>query len=367
MKKQRTYRLTRFRVPAYPVFAGSLLTACLFGVHCLGGLRVGTVSYPKGQEVNTIHGFGLVVGLNGTGDQSGDFMETARSLGKLLELSGHQSIAPAELSGVSNVAIVSVTATIPPQGVREGGLLDCRVASIANASSLEGGQLLVTSMIGPTPATDPSKAIVYGQSSGLLVVDPENPTTAKITKGCRMLQDFFNPYVKEGIITLVLHENHADWRKAQAVAIAVNEVAGLEVARAANQQNVLVKMPEVYKSDPVPFIADILDQELFDADSTPRIVINERSGVIVVDEGVEIAPMTITHKNITIQVGGQNENQEERFVTLDPEGLQNQEVNPKLKALQESLNQVKVPPEDMIEIFKMIDQTGKLYGQLVIE
>jgi flagellar P-ring protein precursor FlgI len=344
-----------------------LLTAFVSGKSCFGGLRVGTVAYPKGQEVNTIHGFGLVVGLNGTGDQSGDFMETARSLGKLLELSGHQSISPAELSGVSNVAIVSVTATIPPEGVREGGLLDCRVASIANASSLEGGQLLVTSMIGPTPAVDPSQAIVYAQANGLLVVDPENPTTAKITKGCRMLQDFFNPYVKDGIITLVLHENHADWRKAQAVAIAVNEVSGMEVARAANQQNVLVKMPVAYQEDPVPYIADILDQELFDADSTPRIVINERSGVIVVDEGVEIAPMTITHKGLVIQVGGQNANQEERFVNIDPEAELNNEVNPKLEALQKTLNQVKVPPEDMIEIFKMIDQTGKLYGQLVIE
>ncbi|MDR1960372.1 MAG: flagellar basal body P-ring protein FlgI [Planctomycetaceae bacterium] len=337
-------------------------------------LTVGMVTHVKGQETNVLTGIGLVVGLNGTGDKK--LSETARSLANALRHFGHLEMSVEELARNKNVALVSVTATVPGAGAREGDLIDCQVASIGSAASLRGGQLLVTSMLGPVPAKSPEDAQVFATSSGLLTLeDAATPTVAVISKGCRLEDDFFNPFVKDGLITLVIDSRYAGWEMARAVATAVDQDSpdGVRRAQTLNQNNVAVMLPEY--EDPVTFIADFMKNELIVTFKIPTVVINKRKGLITFDGNVEITPTAITHGDLTIAVAplpaeGQAANPQpagpriEHFVGIDTESARNKAENPRLDALLQSLNAISVPAEDIIAIIEALDQQGNLHGRI---
>ncbi|MCL2347003.1 MAG: flagellar basal body P-ring protein FlgI [Planctomycetaceae bacterium] len=345
-------------------------------------LTIGTVAHVKGQETNTLHGIGLVVGLRGTGDKTKSFQETARSMTRILELCGHSTATLKDTIMSKNAALVSVTVTVPGQGAREGDLLDCQVASIGSASSLEGGQLLLTSLIGPVPASSPQNTIVYGQATGRIVLEKkETPTIGRISQGCRLLDDFFNPYVQDGIITLVIDQRFATFEMAEAVAMAVDQESpdGKRYARAINQNNVLVKLPANSVNEPVGFISDIMSREIYGVKRVPTVIINKDAGSVAIDEDVEIMPTTVTHGNMVITISAvanqtqqpqqpqqpQQQQKPERFVGIDPNARLMNIENPKLKALQESLNAVNVPARDIITIIEMLDRQGSLHGRII--
>ena len=353
--------------------------------------KVGAVARIKGQEPTFIRGTGLVVGLKGTGDKS-DMKEVARMLQKINSLSGHPNVTEKDLAGVKNVAIVEVTATIPPQGARTGDTINCIVASTGSASSLKDGFLLGVDLVGPVPQS-PENAVVFAKAYGLVTIEKqETPTVAKVNLGARMTADFRNPYIKDGCITLVLKEKHASFTMTRAIADAINSdmsdvglenQAGFsrrtsrdpdeEIARAIDQMNVVVKIPRHYMSNPVDFVADVSEVQLAQyVKSVPKVMINERSGVIVIDKDVEIAPIEVSHKGIVIQAAAAPaldpnspaEQDPQRFVNFDIEGRMNGTQNPKLNALRDALNAVKVPTQDVIEIIRMIDEGGNLYGEI---
>jgi len=343
-------------------------------------LNIGTVARIKGQETNELHGFGLVVGLKGTGDNTKEFVETARSLAQMMQLFGHTQMKLEELAKVRNAALVAVTVTVPGVGAREGDLLDCKVASTGKATSLEGGQLMVTSLLGPMPAKTPADAHVFGTASGSIVIeDRAIPTVGRISRGCRLEDDFFNPYVKDGIITLVLDQRFAGWEMASAVAAAVNQETpdGVPIAEAINQNTVLVKLPEYENA--VQFIADIMQREPIVTSRIPTVVINERAGIVTVDEDVEITPTTVTHGMMTINLtpvpvpvaAGDNAatlppapRKPERFVGIDTVATRTRVENPRLKALTEALNEVNTPSKEIIGIIKALDAQGNLHGRI---
>jgi len=333
-----------------------------------GQMQLRDICHVKGQEANTLHGLGLVVGLKGTGDS--ELKPTHRALATMMKLMGNPvGTGPTgeemlkELSSARNVALVFVTATVPGAGARQGSTLNCRVSAVS-AKSLAGGQLLMTALLGPVPGSDK----VYAFASGPVHLEnTETPATATIFNGCRLEENFHHVFTDNDKITLVIDRNHAGFQTAQEVADLINTQSELLgsgsddpfIAKAKDQVNVEVKIPSHYKEDPVLFLSQILKLRVFNTEAEARVVVNERTGSVIIGGNVEIGPVVVNHKNMVIEAG----TPAAQFVPLDP----NDQKNVKLKALVDALNAVKVPPGDVIDIIKGIDRNGKLYAKLIIE
>lgn len=326
-------------------------------------VRLKDICRAKGQETNSLQGLGLVVGLKGTGD-GGKYLPTIRSLAAVMQyMRTPAGDAKMELRDANNVALVMVTATVPAGGARQGDLIDCQVSSIGSAKSLVGGRLFLSALQGP----DIDNPRVYAFSEGLLHFDdPQTPTVARIYNGCRLEEDFFNEFVDQDRLTLVLDRNHADFEVAQEVAETINGQLSVQSgqttpAKAINSQNVVVNVPPQYRDDPVLFVSQIMSLTLPETSTEARVVVNERAGSIVIGAEVEIGAVVVSHKNIVIETGDQLPS--ERFVPLDTAGTQ----ATKLRSLVSALQAVKVPNADIIEIIKGLDRNGKLHGRLIIE
>ena len=351
----------------------------------VAGPKLRNVCRVKGQEKNTLHGLGLVVGLRGTGDA--DAKPTARALATTLKLMGNP-LAPGqltddvlkELRNAKNVALVFVTTTVPAAGARQGDQIQCEVSAIS-AGSLAGGRLMLTPLLGPRPGSDR----VYAFAEGAVEIDnAEESTTGRIHNGCRLEADFRNTFVKDNKITLVLDKNHAGFGMASGVADTINTYAPNAyqtqdfIARAVDQINIEVEIPQVYRDDPVLFLSDILRRPMVaSVESQARVVLDEATGTVVIGAEVEIGPVAVSHRNITVQTGG-------NFVGVDPaEGeqwpktRQNQTAggrpenelsaeNTHLQVLVNALNAIRVPPSDIISIIRKIDESGQLYGKVIV-
>lgn len=359
------------------------LAICVLASPAQAQIRLKNICWVKGQESNTLHGLGLVVGLQGTGD-GGNFLPTIRSLATAMQLMGSEigKGGAAELKDARNVALVSVTATVPGAGARQGDQIDCFVSSIGAAKSLAGGRLFLTALMGPQA----EGMRIYGFAEGQLHIDdPKINTNASIHGGCRLEEDFLNVFTKDNKITLVINEHHADFEVAQEIAELINsnwydtsrtgalrrghgagrlmsfaDHSGV-IAKAVNQKFVEVAIPPAYRDQPVGFVSEVLGMTLAEPQTTARVVVNERAGSIVISADVEIGSVVVSHKNIVVETG--DNLPAERFVGVDPGEVQ----GAKLKALVAALNAVKVPTADIIQIIKDIDRNGKLHGQLIVE
>lgn len=336
----------------------------------------------KGMEDVTLQGLGLVVGLKGTGDGS-DSLPTIRAMARTMELMG-MPLSPAnekgqgglkELKDAKNIALVMVTATIPA-GAQRGDTIDCHVSALS-AKSLIGGRLFMTPLLGP----DVKSRRVFALAQGQLELDDaaRMPVAAKVHGGARLEESFPSPDFRDGKLVLILDRDRADYQVASDIAELLNtqllNVHGIS-ARAVDHAQIEVPIPQVYlnpqsenqKADPVFFVSQVLSQSIPEPETEARVVINERTGSIVVGGDVEIGAAIVTHKSIVIETGTTNVS---RFVAIDPERrIQQQQQQPgtsRLQGLLESLNAVRVPPEDMIEIIKGLDRNGKLHARLIIE
>jgi flagellar P-ring protein precursor FlgI len=318
----------------------------------------------KGQEENTVQGLGLVVGLSGTGDSS-SHLPTIRALAAAMKLLGSpigdQGVL--ELKNVKNVALVYVSATIPSAGARQGDQIDCTISSIGDCKSLAGGVLVPTMLVGPDRTNDQ----VYAMAEGLLALDdPLKTTVAHIHHGCRLEENFYNQFSKDGRITLVMNKNLGGFETAQNIAAAINQrMSKIErtgsIAKAIDAKNIEVEIPEKYSDDVVDFVSQVLSIDILEPTTQARVVINERNGSIVVGSDVQIGSVLITHRNIVVATG--QELPEKQWIPIDP----GEQPSVQLQALVESLNAVKVPTEDIIHIIKGLEEAGKLHGHLQVE
>lgn len=329
-----------------------------------GRLTLKSICRIKGQEESSLQGLGLVVGLKGTGDNN-SYLPMIRSVAKVLSVMGSSVSRNAivDLKDTKNVALVTVLATIPAAGARQGDKIDCVVSSIGSAKSLAGGRLFLTPLIGP----DTRRPRVYAFAEGPVTIEGATITaTGRIHDGCRLEEEFFNAFTKEGKITLVLEKNHADFQVAQDIVELVNSQMRLQtssqapLARAVNQGNIEVVIPDQYRDDPVSFVSQVLAVPILEPRTVSRVVINERAGSIIISGDVEIGSVAVTHKNLVIETGG---TAAKPFVGVDPVDP----AQPKLKALVEALNAVHAPTEDIIEVIKGLDRNGKLHAPLIIE
>jgi flagellar P-ring protein precursor FlgI len=320
----------------------------------------------KGQEENSLQGLGIVVGLKGTGDGA-NFLPTMRSLAQMMNLMGRPVTLDVakELKDAKNVALVTVTAIVPAAGARQGDKVDCVVSAIA-AKSLAGGRLFITPLMGGRP--ERLNPRVYAFAEGAIALeDPTVITTGRIHAGCRLEEDFYNVFILDNKITLVLDANHADFEVAQDVAELINssplgiQGTGTPLAKAINQVNIEVTIPEQYKQDPVLFVSQVLALPMMEPQTGARVVINERSGSIVISGDVDIGAVVVTHKNVVVETGPSASTQ--RFKGIETADS----PSPKLKALIECLNSIHVQNADIIDIIKGLERNGKLHAQLIIE
>lgn len=332
----------------------------------------------KGQEENTLTGLGLVVGLNGTGE-AGD-AATMRKLARAFELMGSPvsmtgRLDPASLSelrNISNVALVMVSATVPATGARRGDRIDCSVSAI-NGKGLTGGRLAFASLLGP----DPRSQRVYAHCHGTLQIDsPTQPMDARIHGGCQMQQDVFTPFEKDGYVTLILDQDHADFQTAESVVKTIQgklEYSGgandkdhdkvqQENVHAVNASNIRVKIPTSYQIDPVGFIAELLETEIYEAEPEARVYINTRAGSIQISGDVQIGDVIVAHRNLIVEATGTA-----RFAEFNPDDLDPNNDMTSLESLVSALNKLSVPADDIIEIIRGIKKLGKLHAKLMID
>jgi len=285
-----------------------------------------------------------------------------------------------ELKNARNVGMVFVTTTIPAEGARQGAQLNCSVNAIS-AKSLQGGYLLLTPLLGPRPGD----TRIYGYAQGSLATENANsPTSARIHGGCRLETDFANDFVKDGKITLVLDKSHASFRTAFDIEEVLNDpqafgslaqdkssrgnrkAAGRDptgpIAKAIDQINIEVTIPPVYKDRQVEFIYWVLESRIYTPQNDACVVINERSGVVVIGDNVEVGPVAVTHKSLSVQTGG--------GPTKGPLFVVDQTANSsttKLQALVDALNALQVSTQDIIDIIKELERSGELFGRVIME
>ncbi len=348
------------------------MIAVVFAVAPAGAVQVQDISRLKGSESNKILGMGLVVGLNGTGD-GGKFLPAMRPLAQMIGRFVDPNTIAAELKDAKNVALVSVTAELSANGVREGDRVDVRVSSVGPAKSLKGGTLFMVPLMAPRPDTEMIFAFAEGSVS---IEDEDNPTVGVISQGASLTRDIMTQHVHNGQITLVIDEQHASWPVARNLAQNINDELtpeGPPLARAIDPKNVTVQVPMWERNDPSLFLSKLMVMS-FPVSLMPieaRVVINERTGTIVMSGHVEISPVVISKKGLTITRLSPSPVPdptvpvpvEDRFVGLDPAD----QGGARLADLIEAFNQLKVDAQDRIEIIKAIDDAGYLHAELSFE
>lgn len=338
--------------------------------------RLESICTVSGQQEMRLIGMGLVTGLKGTGD-GGKFLPMINALGMALRKLDNAASGPVDLKEVNNVALVLIEATVPANGIRRGQRIDCFVQSIGSAKSLRGGRLMV-SPLGTQKVTD---EIVMGMASGaVLVEDAAVPTSGKIAGGVIVTEDVINSFVQNNQFTLLLDHDHASFRSASEVASVVNadisvESNGQQLAWAKSPGVVEVTIPDQYRKDPLRFIAQVLDVQIDNPHTQARVVVNAKAGTVIVTGEVEISPVAISHKNLSLTIGTPEDQAAAGqpaeavpgvgFVPLTDQ--QSRQSPQRLKQLIEALNLLKVPTADVIDILKDLHRAGKLHAVLITE
>jgi len=326
----------------------------------------------KGAEQSKLVGMGLVVGLDGTGD-GGKFRPAMRPLAAVIEKLIDPTVVAEELKDARNVALVTLSATLPASGVREGDAVDVYVSSVGPAKSLEGGRLFMVPMMGPRPTAEP---LAFAEGS-VVIENPDHPTVGVIPKGAQLAVNVMSQSLdKYGRLQLVIDDEIATWPMAHNLASLVNgQLApdGPNIARAIDPKNVIVQVPRYERQDPAAFISQILTAYIDPAQISTgaRVVINEKTGTIVMTGDVQISPVIISQKGLTIRTVSppvvpdpQNPRiQDETFARVDPD----QRGGTKLADLLEAFNQLKVTGEDRIAIINELHRSVKLHAQLITE
>jgi len=335
------------------------------------GVRIEDITRLKGDRENKLIGLGLVVGLPGTGDGD-DFIPAIRALQQLLWRLGYESRSTSELEDSENVALVTVSVTLP-SFAREGDKLDVHVNATGAATSLRGGRLIITPLQGPRE----NSAVCALAEGPVSIQSGAPPTSGRIVNGAILEETFKTEFVKDGAITLLLDGDNANFSTADRIAGIINEEmrsdAALEaddpkpVAVALDKAAVKVTIPPRYRrpENIVPFISRIQRLPVILPNTEARVVVNERAGTIVITGDVEISAAVVTHKNLVVATGFAEVvgRPVAEMVPLSSDHAD----RAKLQALVDLMTQLKAEPSDLIAIIKELKRAGKLHARLIVE
>ena len=336
-------------------------------------VRVADITRLGGQRTNVMTGTGLVFGLKGTGD-GGDHMPAIKPLAAMLSRFANPT-QPIDLKNASNVAIVGLVATIPSNGVRDGDHVDVRVMSLGAASSLKGGYLFVSPMQGPMPEPSNQARLPLALCEGPIVIeDSTNPMTGVVKGGCVMEADLPARAVNDdGRFSLIIEEPSASWTVSSTIAKVINEAEGDNgsvLAVAVDAKNVVVTIPAADRARPDSFIARVQQLPVQQLATEARVAINEKTGTIIVTGDVEVSPVVISHKGLTISTVDPKPVPTPRTPVVNQKDVvaldTTQQGGAKLQDLALAFDQLKVPAEDRITIVKELHRTGKLHAKLIV-
>ncbi len=334
----------------------------------------------EGVRSNQLVGYGLVVGLNGTGDSLKNSPFTEQSLIAMLERLG-VSIRGQNLN-TGNVAAVMVTAALPPF-TNQGANIDVSVSALGDAQSLQGGTLLVTPLMaadGDVYAVAQGPVIISGFSiEGQAGTVTQNiPTAGRIPSGAIVEREI--DFKLEELQEVRLALRNPDFTTARRISTAINGFTSGNAAQAENSASVVLRRPENYKGSIVDLITDI-EQLPIQPDQIARVVIDERSGVIVMGADVRISTVAIAQANLTVkvtetpQVSQPNAFADQGQTTVVPRTqidvntgpdakLAVMETGVTLQDLVTGLNRLGVAPRDVITILQAIKAAGALQADI---
>jgi flagellar P-ring protein precursor FlgI len=379
-----TKPLTRIALLPLPVLWIGLAIALLFLFAGTSyAARIKEVASIEGVRSNQLSGFGLVVGLDGTGDQTTQMPYATQGLANYLKQLG-LTLAPAQLAQLQmkNVAAVMVTAQLPAFA-RPGQLLDINVSSLGNAKSLKGGTLIATPLKGADGevyAFAQGNLIVAGAgaSAGGSKVTVNHLSVGRIPDGAQVERSVPTALQEGSSVSLSL--NSSDFQTARKVAQAVNRKFGDGIAQALDGRTVQVKAP----MDPnarVTFVAEMEELQVESSVAAAKIIINSRTGSIVLNQAVTLGPCAIAHGNLSISIsstpivsqpgplsGGQTVVTEKANIDIkqEPGKLIQLPAAAQLADVVRALNSLGATPQDLLAILQAIKSAGALNAELEV-
>ncbi len=332
----------------------------------------------QGQMPNTLRGIGIVTGLRGTGDD-GKELVLARPLAEVYKNNGNEIRDLAELGKSKSAAIVTLSVTIPEGGGREGDQFDVFVQVSHSATSLVGGTLIISPLMGPTPG-----APVLAMAAGPLVLEATDvPTTARIRGGATLIRDIRPPRVGS-TFDLILRPHFRSYQMARTLAAEVNDLvanidldstAPMQIATAIDESTVRVVVPEAERGNMSGFLASVMGKRFSPSlvDLPAMVVVNERTGSIVVTGDVEIASVTVGSDALVITTTtpppiptpGDPLVSRQNWAEFGTTGTSGDRA--RIQDLLEAFKQLNVPARQQIQVLAQIHQAGRLYARFVRE
>jgi len=344
--------------------------------------RIKDLASVAGVRENQLVGYGLVVGLDGTGDQTSQTPFTIQSIRNMLLQMG---ITTPENTNpqLKNVAAVMVTATLPPFA-KPGKTIDVTVSSMGNAKSLRGGSLIMTPLKGADGG-------VYAMAQGNLVVggfgaetkdgssvSVNVPSVGRIPNGATVEREVVSPFLTEAALTLNLHR--PDFTTATRMAQAIDGVLGTGSAQAVDGSSVQVSSP-ADPSQRTSFMAIVENIELSPGEASAKVIVNSRTGTVVIGQNVHVSAAAVTHGSLTVTIsndpivsqpgplsGGQTvvvpnsqidvREEKNKMFLFDP-GVS-------LNDIVEAVNQVGAAPGDLVAILEALKEAGALRAELIV-
>jgi len=345
-------------------------------------MRLKEVASVQGVRTNQLVGYGLVVGLDGTGDQTTSTPFTTQSLTALLQQMGVTVPAGTNMQ-LKNVAAVMVTAQLPPFA-QPGQQVDVTVSSMGNAKSLRGGTLIATPLKG-------ADGQIYALAQGNLIVGGAGASAAgskvqinhlsagRVPEGATVERAVATPLSQGEYLQLDLNSN--DYNTAREVARAVNTKMGAGLAQAMDGRVVRVRMPEGVDAR-VAFMADIENLPIELAAPAARIVINARTGSVVVNQTVTLNPCAVAHGSLSVTInstpmvsqpsplssGGTTVSRDKADITIkqEPGSLIQLPAGTKLADVVKALNSLGATPQDLLAILQAMKTAGALNAEIEV-
>lgn len=347
--------------------------------------RIKDIASLQGVRPNQLIGYGLVTGLNGTGDDLNSTVFTRQAIYNMMVRSGI-SIDPNNLDDISidNIAAVMVVATLPPFS-RPGNQIDVLVSSMGDAESLAGGTLLMT----PLKGADNK---VYAVAQGSLAigafsfggkaaeVQQNHPTVGRIPNGAIVENTVPVNLGDKG--QLVYQLDNGDFTTASRMSKAINAIYGEDTAFPRDSGSVVVTIPPPKRESIVSFIADVESIDI-QSDAVARVVVNERTGTIVMGKDVNLSTVAVSHGNLNLVIreteevvqpqplgqGTTETTQETTIEVEEEEGRLNLLDLPRgvtIGEIANALNAIGATPRDLIAIFQAIKASGSMHGELIV-
>ncbi|WP_022949445.1 flagellar basal body P-ring protein FlgI [Methylohalobius crimeensis] len=345
--------------------------------------RIKDLAAIAGVRNNQLIGYGLVVGLNGTGDNTTNIKFTGQSLRNMLTRLG-VNLPPGINLRTKNVAAVSVHAVLPPFA-KPGQTIDVTVSSLGDADSLRGGSLLMT----PLKGVDGQ---VYAIAQGDLLVGGLSasgrdgsritvnvPSAGRIPAGATVEQTVPTPFGDAKYLTLNLHQ--PDFTTAQHIAGAINRVLGPNTANPLDSASVRVSAPQ----DPgqkVSFLSMIENLSVEPGEASAKVIVNSRTGTVVISRHVRVQPAAVSHGNLVVTIrenpevsqpepfsrGGTTQVVPRSDVQIEEEGKHMFVFDPgvSLNELVRAVNQVGAAPSDLVAILEALKSAGALQAEMIV-